>query len=177
MPCARAQRESGARYGLPATHLHWLHAPLRRSWPRPVAVALSALRVALGLWIDAWRTASWVRRHDVVIVPGMGILEANLAIRPWQEPYSLFLLTLFGRLFRTKVAMVGVGASAIPLRSSRWLLTKTTPSRTLCVLSRRVLPSGNAEDGCQTHARAGLPRPRLLAPNAGVVGASSGPLP
>jgi polysaccharide pyruvyl transferase WcaK-like protein len=35
-------------------------------------------------------------------------------------------LTLFGRLFRTKVALVGVGASAIPLRSSRWLLTKTT---------------------------------------------------
>jgi polysaccharide pyruvyl transferase WcaK-like protein len=123
--CSGPERVS-ARYDLPATHLHWLHAPLQRRWPRLVAVALSALRVAAGLWIDAWRTASWVRRHDVAIVPGMGILEANLVIRPWQEPYSLFLLALFGRLFRTKVALVSVGASEIPLMSSRWLLTKTT---------------------------------------------------
>ncbi|HET9303931.1 MAG TPA: polysaccharide pyruvyl transferase family protein [Propionibacteriaceae bacterium] len=123
--CSGPDRVS-ARYDLLASHLHWLHAPSRRSWPRPVAMALSALRVAAGLCIDAWRTASWVRKHDVAIVPGMGVLEANLVIRPWQEPYSLFLLALFGRLFRTKVALVGVGASAIPLRSSRWLLTKAT---------------------------------------------------
>ena len=90
-----------------------------------MAVALSALRVALGLWIDAWRTASWATArcgHRA----WNGDTRGKPQIRPWQEPYSLFLLTLFGRLFRTKVAMVGVGASAIPLRSSRWLLTKTT---------------------------------------------------
>jgi polysaccharide pyruvyl transferase WcaK-like protein len=123
--CSGPERVS-AYYDLPATHLHWLHAPSQRSWPRPVAVVLSALRVAAGLWIDAWRTTSWVRRHDVATVPGMGVPEANLVIRPWQEPYSLFLLALLGRLFRTKVALVSVGASAIPLRSSRWLLTKAT---------------------------------------------------
>ena len=65
-----------ARYDLPATELHWLHAPQRPRW-RPVAVALSAVRIAAGLLIDAWRTASWVRRHHVVIVPGMGLLEAT----------------------------------------------------------------------------------------------------
>lgn len=119
--CSGPERVT-ARYGLPATHLHWLHARQRVRW-RPVAVALSALRVAAGLLIDAWRTASWVRRHDVVIVPGMGVLEATAVIRPWQEPYSIFLLAVFGRLFRTKVALVGVGASFIPQNSSRWLLT------------------------------------------------------
>ena len=37
----------------------------------------TALKV-LGKGIDAFRTAAWVRRHDVVIVPGMGVLEASL---------------------------------------------------------------------------------------------------
>ena len=119
--CSGPERVT-ARYDLPATRLHWLHAP-QRPRARPVAVSLSALRVATGLWIDAWRTASWVRRHDVVIVPGMGMLEATTVIRPWQEPYSTFLLAVFGRLFGTKVALVGVGASLIPQRPPRWLLT------------------------------------------------------
>jgi polysaccharide pyruvyl transferase WcaK-like protein len=119
--CSGPQRVT-ARYMLPATHMHWLHSPQRSMW-RPMAVALSALRISAGLCIDAWRTAVWVRRHDVVIVPGMGMLEATAVIRPWQEPYSMFLLAAFGRLFRTKVALVGVGASPIPQRSSRWLLT------------------------------------------------------
>lgn len=119
--CSGPQRVT-ARYNLPATHMHWLHAPQRSRW-RPLAVAVSALRVSAGLLIDAWRTGVWVRRHDVVIVPGMGMLEATAVIRPWQEPYSTFLLAAFGRLFRTKVALVGVGASPIPQRSSRWLLT------------------------------------------------------
>jgi polysaccharide pyruvyl transferase WcaK-like protein len=122
--CSGPERVT-ARYDLPATQIHWFHKPPQPRW-RPVAVALSALRIAAGLWVDAWRTASWVRRHDAVIVPGMGILEANLAIRPWQEPYSMFLLAVFGRLFRAKVAMVGVGASLIPQWSSRWLLTTAT---------------------------------------------------
>ena len=111
-----------ARYDLPATHLHWLHERQRPRW-RPMEVALSTWRIAAGLCVDAWRTAWWVRQHDAVIVPGMGVLEATTMIRPWQEPYSMFLLTAFGRLFDTKVALVGVGASHIPHRSTRWLLT------------------------------------------------------
>lgn len=131
--CSGPQRIA-MRYGLPATDLHWLNAPLPRMW-RPVALALTALRVATGLWMDAWRTASWVRRHDAIIVPGMGMFEATQVTRPWQEPYSIFLLAAFGRLFGTKVAMVGVGASLIPERSSRWLLTRA--SRWVTYLSYR----------------------------------------
>jgi polysaccharide pyruvyl transferase WcaK-like protein len=119
--CSGPERVA-ARYDIPATHLHWLHAP-QRPRRRPVAGIVSAGRIAAGILIDAWRTAAWVGRHDAVIVPGMGVLEATQVNRPWQDPYSMFLVTLCGRLFRTKVALVGVGASSIPSRSSRWLLT------------------------------------------------------
>ena len=153
--CSGPERVT-ARYDLPATQLHWFHEPPAPRW-RPVAVALSALRVAAGLWVDAWRTASWVRRHDAVIVPGMGILEANLAIRPWQEPYSMFLLAVFGRLFGTKVALVGVGASLIPQWSSRRLLT--TATRLAHYVSFRDEYSRQAmlRNGGRAQARSGLP--------------------
>ena len=39
-------------------------------------VTAIALKV-LGKGVDTFRTASWVRRHDVVIVPGTGVLEAT----------------------------------------------------------------------------------------------------
>ena len=75
--------------------------------------------------MDAVRTASWVRRHDVVIVPGAGALEATLPTRPWGFPYTLFLLTTSGKLFGTKVALVSVGANAINKRAGRWLSNTT----------------------------------------------------
>lgn len=111
------------RYGLPATHLHWLHGrrkPVR--WlPGPV---VSAGRIAIGAVLDAWRTAAWVRRQDVVLVPGMGVLESTLPQRPWQLPYSMYLLSLFGRIFGTKVAFVSVGATVINQPVTHWLLTR-----------------------------------------------------
>jgi polysaccharide pyruvyl transferase WcaK-like protein len=75
----------------------------------------------LGKGVDAFRTAAWVRRHDAVIVPGMGALEASLPLRPWQTPYAMFLLCVSGRLTGTKVAMVSVGANLISQRATRWL--------------------------------------------------------
>ena len=67
------------------------------------------------------RTAAWTRRHDVVIVPGMGVLEASLPLRATGFPYALFLLSASGRLFSTKVALVSVGAGIINQRPTRWL--------------------------------------------------------
>jgi polysaccharide pyruvyl transferase WcaK-like protein len=75
----------------------------------------------VGKVIDAFRTAAWVRRHDVVIVPGMGVLESSLPLRATGTPYALFLLCACGRLFGTKVALVSVGATAIKQRPIRWL--------------------------------------------------------
>lgn len=108
-----------ARYGIPATPLHWYHSYEQTASGAP-AIALKAL----GKVLDAIRTASWVRRFDVVIVPGMGILEATLPLRPWGFPYSLFLLCASGRLFRTRIALVSVGADIIHQRFTRWLITR-----------------------------------------------------
>ncbi|GGR62703.1 polysaccharide pyruvyl transferase family protein [Streptomyces roseolus] len=106
-----------ARFGIPATRLHWYRGEYRTA-SRAGAVAGKAL----GKLVDAVRTAAWVRRHDLVIVPGMGVLEATLPLRPWGFPYSLFLLCASGRLLRTPVALVGVGADAVAERPTRVLV-------------------------------------------------------
>ncbi|MGW4755393.1 polysaccharide pyruvyl transferase family protein [Streptomyces chartreusis] len=109
-----------ARYGIPATRLHWYRGEYRTA-SRAGAVAGKGL----GKLVDVVRTAAWVRRHDVVIVPGMGVLEATLPLRPWGFPYSLFLLCASGRLFGTKVALVGVGAGPIGNRLTRGLVRRS----------------------------------------------------
>ncbi|MFE1555411.1 polysaccharide pyruvyl transferase family protein [Streptomyces sp. NPDC058734] len=103
-----------ARYGIPATRLHWYRGEYRTA-SRAGAVAGKGL----GKLVDVVRTAAWVRRHDVVIVPGMGVLEATLPLRPWGFPYSLLLLCASGRLLGTPVALVGVGAAPIGDRATR----------------------------------------------------------
>lgn len=105
-----------ARYGIPATPLFWYHGREQRVQ----GVAAIPLKV-LGKGADVVRTAAWVRRHDAVIVPGMGVLEASLPLRPWEFPYAMFLLSASGRLFKTKVALVSVGAGRINQRWTRWL--------------------------------------------------------
>ncbi|MGI5508671.1 polysaccharide pyruvyl transferase family protein [Streptomyces sp. CA-106131] len=106
-----------AKFGIPATRLHWYRGEYRTA-SRAGAIAAKGL----GKLVDVFRTAAWVRRHDVVIVPGMGVLEATLPLRPWGFPYSLFLLCATGRLSGTRVALVGVGAAAIGNRPTRALV-------------------------------------------------------
>jgi polysaccharide pyruvyl transferase WcaK-like protein len=118
--CAGPERVS-ARYGISATRLHWNHSEYQTA----SGLRAIALKV-LGKGIDAVRTLSWVQRFDVVIVPGMGVLEATLPLRPWGFPYSLFLLCASGRLVGTTVALVSVGANFIQQRPTRWLLASAT---------------------------------------------------
>ncbi|MEU3743065.1 polysaccharide pyruvyl transferase family protein [Streptomyces sp. NPDC032198] len=106
-----------SRYRIPATRLHWYRGEYRTA-SRAGAIAAKGL----GKLVDVVRTAAWVRRHDVVIVPGMGVLEATLPLRPWGFPYSLFLLCASGRLVGTRVALVGVGADTISDRPTRALV-------------------------------------------------------
>lgn len=106
-----------ARYGIPATRLHWYGGEYRTA-----SRAGARAAKGLGKLVDAVRTAAWARRHDVVIVPGMGVLEATLPLRPWGFPYALFLLCAGGRLFGARVALVGVGAAPIGNRPTRALV-------------------------------------------------------
>lgn len=104
--------------GIDAIPLMWY----QRYDGRVSGMTAKALKAA-GKGIDAFRTAAWVRRHDVVIVPGMGVLEASTPINPWGVPYALFLLSACGRIFRTKVALVSVGATIINQPAVRWFST------------------------------------------------------
>ncbi|WP_405484617.1 polysaccharide pyruvyl transferase family protein [Streptomyces sp. NBC_00009] len=106
-----------SRYNIPATRLHWYRGEYRTA-SRVGAIAGKGL----GKLVDVLRTATWVRRHDVVIVPGMGVLEATLPLRPWGFPYALFLLCASGRLLGTRIALVSVGADTIANRSTRALV-------------------------------------------------------
>ncbi|HEY3941624.1 MAG TPA: polysaccharide pyruvyl transferase family protein [Acidimicrobiales bacterium] len=105
-----------SRYGIDAVAMSWYHRYEGRVSGPPAA----ALKV-LGKAIDALRTVLWVRRHEVVIVPGMGVLEASLPLRASGVPYALFLLCASGRLLGTEVALVSVGAGPIHQRATRWL--------------------------------------------------------
>ena len=106
-----------SKHGIEAVPMVWSHTLDGRA----SGVTLAALK-ALGKGVDAVRTASWVRKHDVVIVPGMGVLDSSLPVRAWRFPYALFLVSASGRLLRTKVAMVSVGADVVHQRLTRWLL-------------------------------------------------------
>jgi polysaccharide pyruvyl transferase WcaK-like protein len=77
-----------------------------------------------------------------VIVPGMGILETSLPVRPWQFPYAMFLLCASGRIFGTKVALVGMGSNLISKRLTRWLLISA--ARLACYRSYRDTLSRDA---------------------------------
>jgi polysaccharide pyruvyl transferase WcaK-like protein len=108
-----------SRYGIDAIPWQWYQKRERQA----SGVLASAFK-ALGKAVDVFRTASWVRCHDVVIVPGVGVLEATMPkVRPWGTSYAMFLVCASGRLFGTKVALVNVGASPISQRLTRWLST------------------------------------------------------
>jgi polysaccharide pyruvyl transferase WcaK-like protein len=106
-----------ARYGVPAIPMNWYQKHERA--PGLPAVVLRTL----GKGIDVYRVASWVRKHDVVIVPGAGVLEATLPVGPWWYPYAMFLLSTSGRVFGTRVAMVSVGASVLSQRLTKFFFT------------------------------------------------------
>ncbi|MCD9880792.1 polysaccharide pyruvyl transferase family protein [Streptomyces guryensis] len=155
------------RFGIPATRLHWYRGEYRTA-SRAGAIAGKGL----GKLVDVFRTAAWVRRHDVVIVPGMGVLEATLPLRPWGFPYSLFLLCASGRLLGTRVALVSVGAAAIGNRPTRALVRWS--GRLAAYRSYRDAPSRDAMRAMGVDTRRdevypdlafSLPTPRASAPS------------
>jgi polysaccharide pyruvyl transferase WcaK-like protein len=109
-----------SRYGIEAIPLSWFEQFEQRK------SGITAIPLRLyGKALDLPRIMAWVRRHDVVIVPGAGILEATLPMRAYGFPFSMLMLSASGRLFRTKVALVSVGANPIKKRATRWLSNAT----------------------------------------------------
>ena len=122
------------RYGIPAMTMNWY-----QRYEKTASGVPAILLKTLGKGIDVFRTASWVSRHDVVIVPGMGTMEATLPLKSWQLPYSFLLLCASAKLFGAKVAFVSVGASVVKRRATRALLD--TSARLAFYRSYRDAPS------------------------------------
>jgi polysaccharide pyruvyl transferase WcaK-like protein len=109
------------RYGIDAVHMFWFD----RNMSRLSGPLASVVRIPSRI-LDVFRISAWTRRHDVVIVPGAGVLEASLPLRPWETPFGFFLLSASGKLFGTKVAFVSVGVGAIQKRATRWLSNRAS---------------------------------------------------
>jgi polysaccharide pyruvyl transferase WcaK-like protein len=111
-----------ARYGVPETRLRWYNTQTQRA-PGVTVFAAKSLMVPLGMIVDAFRIGTWVRCHDVLMVPGMGVIETSLRLRSWHTHTQMFLVSAFGRLFGTKVALVSVGPNDIRQPLARRLVT------------------------------------------------------
>ncbi len=106
------------KHGIATTPLKWYE--YHENAPRPVRPLLRIL----GKAIDPLRIFLWVRAHDSVIVPGMGVLEDTTPVRAYGFPLSLFLLAVAGRVCGVKVALVSVGASIVRKRATRFLFSR-----------------------------------------------------
>ena len=102
------------RFGMVAVPMSW-------SQDKHASGISAIVLKVIGRGLDVFRIAAWVRRHDVVVIPGMGIFESSLPVRPWGLPSALFVAGLAGRLFGTKVAYISVGAGMINQRITRLL--------------------------------------------------------
>ncbi len=118
--CAMGPQVLESRYDAKAVSLQWYEAHAARF----SAVPTPALKV-IGRLLDPFRTLVWVGRHDVVLVPGMGVLETTAPSRPWGLPLSMLCLAVAGRLTHTRVGLVSVGADLIPNPVTRYLLATT----------------------------------------------------
>jgi polysaccharide pyruvyl transferase WcaK-like protein len=150
-----------AEYGLDAAQMFWFDHYADRLSSMP----WSLLRVPS--WIlDVPRVSGRVRRHGALtIVPGAGVLEASLPLRPWNTPYGLFLLAAWGRLFRTKIALVCVRAGPIGKHATRtfsnWAAQLASDRSYRDGGSREAMPRcvRNAGDSVFTDLAFSLPTP------------------
>jgi polysaccharide pyruvyl transferase WcaK-like protein len=108
------------KWGLDAIPLYWV----TRFEEKATRIPLPVLK-AVGKGLDVVRMANWVRKHDAVIVPGAGPLEATLPQNAWGFPLQLLVLSASGKLLGAKVAFVSVGAEIIKYKSTRWLSDAT----------------------------------------------------
>jgi polysaccharide pyruvyl transferase WcaK-like protein len=104
--------------------IHGLHT-LSINLPRPTNTIFRAIDAVLlkvpSRLHQLIQTIRHVRKLDVLIVPGTGILD-DFGEEPLGMPATLFIWCLAARLCRTKFAFVSIGAGPIHHPLSRWLL-------------------------------------------------------
>jgi polysaccharide pyruvyl transferase WcaK-like protein len=75
--------------------------------------------------MDIPRSLHLAGQADVVVVPGMGVFEETLGVRPWGLPYWLFLMAAACRLRGVPFAVVSVGVERPANIATRWLFRWT----------------------------------------------------
>lgn len=109
------------------------------NWPQPNKGILRALDTLLlkmpSRFYSLIQKLNLVRKLDVIIVPGTGILD-DFGERPLNGmPATLFVWSVLAKLFGTKFAIVSVGAGPIYNPLSRWFFK--TAARMACYRSYR----------------------------------------
>jgi polysaccharide pyruvyl transferase WcaK-like protein/chemotaxis methyl-accepting protein methylase len=100
---------------------------VQRIWDRDVAlrrrppIAVRGVVAELGQYARAFRR---LRRSDVLIVPGTGLVTDAFGLSHW-GPYSQFKWVLMARLRRCKVLFVSVGAGPVNSTAGRALVRAT----------------------------------------------------
>ena len=110
---------------------------------------MAAARKSVGKAVDTVRIASWVRRHEVVIVPGTGVLERTLPLRPWQFPYDMFVLCAAGRMLGPRSRWSAWG-ERVQRAVDPPAVHRRGPVRVLPVLPGRAVPSAIRQQGLDT---------------------------
>jgi polysaccharide pyruvyl transferase WcaK-like protein len=98
--------------------------PIRRNGPaRGLSGTINRLLLKIpGKLADFARAFGHVRKADVMIIPGTGILD-DFGERPAGMPYDIFKWCLAARLAGTRIAFVSIGAGPIRNRLSCFLMT------------------------------------------------------
>jgi polysaccharide pyruvyl transferase WcaK-like protein len=137
-----APAEVEARYGVAAVPLSW-----RPQGPGGNG-AMEALRKLLGRLVDIPRSYALAGSADAVVVPGMGVLEDTLGVRPWNLPLWLFLIAAGCRVRRRRFVLLAVGADWAPNPVTRRLYAATVG------LATHVSYRDGLSAGAMTGARA-----------------------
>lgn len=97
--------------------------PIRRNGPRSgFAGMMNRLFLRIpGKLADFARAFRYIRKADVMILPGTGILD-DFGERPAGMPYDILKWCLAARLAGTRIAFVSIGAGPIRNRLSRLLM-------------------------------------------------------
>jgi polysaccharide pyruvyl transferase WcaK-like protein len=114
-----APSEISAKYGIPSVPLAW------RSSAQAANRVTGAFRKVLGRLHDVPRSYALAGSVDAVIVPGMGVLEETLGVRPWGLPLWLFLIAAACRLRGRRFLLLDVGAERAANPLTRWLNVAT----------------------------------------------------
>ena len=114
-----APGEVETRYGVPSMPLSWRPTGQRGNRLTDTSGKL------LGRLVDVLRSYTLAGSVDAVVVPGMGVLEDTLGVRPWNLPLWLFLMAAACRVRRRRFVLVGVGADLAPNSVTRRLYAAT----------------------------------------------------